>query len=443
MQNNKKRRKRNSPIKIFFRVLLLTIFTTTCVFAAGLAGYKYFTQDQITSNSGNNNSILNVLGNDNNPKENVNGLIMGVDSGGTRTDLMIIVNFSTEDYSIDMVSVPRDTYINLLPENVQILKDNDIYVPPNGAMKMTEIYHYAGEEFGTEMLVDQLEYMLEIDIPYYAKIDLESFRYIVDSMGGVDFYVPQRMYYTDPYQDLYIDLYEGQQTLNGEQAEGLIRYRKADINNPISKGYADSDGTRNKMQQDFVKAMMSQLLSKNGFVSGAMTIFQTYVKYVDTNFGVADATKYFKYLDKISMDNVNSYTLPNEPVYINDISYVQLDEEATRTLVDEVFYDKSAEEVVTDTVSLTDKTITIYNGSYRNGLASYAKNLLENDGYRINDIGNYDKTLEEYTRIYVSNPLLAEPLLTYFDDPKIIESDEFTSDVTIIIGTEETFNGEK
>ena len=48
----------------------------------------------------------------------------------------------------------------------------------------------------------------------------------------MEFDVPQRMYYSDPTQDLYIDLQPGLQTLNGEQAMGLVRFRK---------GYATQD----------------------------------------------------------------------------------------------------------------------------------------------------------------------------------------------------------
>ncbi len=53
-----------------------------------------------------------------------------------------------------------------------------------------------------------------------ATIDVGGFKEVVDAVGGVEFYVPQRMYYPDPLQDLYIDLQEGLQLLDG-QAEQL------------------------------------------------------------------------------------------------------------------------------------------------------------------------------------------------------------------------------
>ena len=47
----------------------------------------------------------------------------------------------------------------------------------------------------------------------YAVIDLNAFVELVDAVGGVDYYVPQDMYKSDPSQDLLIDLKEGQQPL--------------------------------------------------------------------------------------------------------------------------------------------------------------------------------------------------------------------------------------
>lgn len=49
-------------------------------------------------------------------------------------------------------------------------------------------------------------------------IDLDVFVDLVDKMGGVKFDVPCDMDYSDPAQDLTIDLKAGMQRLNGEQA---------------------------------------------------------------------------------------------------------------------------------------------------------------------------------------------------------------------------------
>ena len=60
------------------------------------------------------------------------------------------------------------------------------------------------------------------------------------------------MNYEDATQNLYIHLQKGMQHLDGEQAMGLVRFRK---------GYASQDIQRTKVQQEFLKALAKQCLS--------------------------------------------------------------------------------------------------------------------------------------------------------------------------------------
>ena len=82
--------------------------------------------------------------------------------------------------------------------------------------------------------------MLGFEVDGYVEVNLEAFVEIIDLMGGVTFDVPQRMYYSDPSQNLYIDLYPGEQTLTGDQAIGVVRYRS---------GYAAGDIRRTEVQR--------------------------------------------------------------------------------------------------------------------------------------------------------------------------------------------------
>ena len=57
------------------------------------------------------------------------------------------------------------------------------------------------------------------------------------------------MYYNDPSQDLYIDLKAGTQTLTGEEAMGVARFRS---------GYADADLGRVQVQRELLKAILKE-----------------------------------------------------------------------------------------------------------------------------------------------------------------------------------------
>ena len=58
------------------------------------------------------------------------------------------------------------------------------------------------------------------------------------------------MKYSDPYQDLYIDLQKGMQHLDGDKSEQLVRFRR----------YKNGDIDRIKVQQDFLHALIEQQL---------------------------------------------------------------------------------------------------------------------------------------------------------------------------------------
>ena len=73
---------------------------------------------------------------------------------------------------------------------------------------------------------------------------------MLDILGGVELYVPQRMYYSDPEQGLYIDLQEGWQTLDGKNAENFVRFRS---------GYVQQDLGRINAQKIFLTALFEKV----------------------------------------------------------------------------------------------------------------------------------------------------------------------------------------
>ena len=59
----------------------------------------------------------------------------------------------------------------------------------------------------------------------YLKVNLDAVTRVADALGGVEVDVPNRMYYVDNAQGLYIDLYPGPQRLRGKELEGYLRFR--------------------------------------------------------------------------------------------------------------------------------------------------------------------------------------------------------------------------
>ena len=93
----------------------------------------------------------------------------------------------------------------------------------------------------------------------------------VDAIGGVTFDVPINMNYEDPYQNLYIHISKGVQTLSGADALKVVRFRE---------GYATQDIGRMETQQNFLKAVAKQVLTVGNLdkIDDFVKIFQTYVE---------------------------------------------------------------------------------------------------------------------------------------------------------------------
>ena len=159
-----------------------------------------------------------------------NILICGTDDDGTRTDTIIIAHLDANDHTVALLSIPRDT---------------PVATGGGGLMKINSVYAGGGKD-GMERLAARLKDLLGFPVDGYVLVDLEAFQKTVDLVRGVEFDVPMDMNYEDPSQNLYIHLQKGLQTLDGEQAMGLVRFRK---------GYATQDIQRTQTQQQFLKAL--------------------------------------------------------------------------------------------------------------------------------------------------------------------------------------------
>ena len=240
-----------------------------------------------------------------------NVLICGTDGDGLRTDTIMIAHLDVNTHETALLSIPRDTVV---PRS------------DGGIMKINSVYN-GGKEAGMERLETRLAAMLGFEMDGYVLVDLEAFQTTVDLIGGVRFDVPQDMYYVDASQNLSIDLKQGEQLLSGEQAMGLVRYRK---------GYASQDIQRTKVQQDFLKALAKQCV-KIGNLTKLQEFAEIFVTYVTTDMTVGNMLYYAQELLKCDFDAMKSYTAEGEGMMINGISYYPLYAGKLLSIVNESF----------------------------------------------------------------------------------------------------------
>ncbi|MBR4950017.1 MAG: LCP family protein [Clostridia bacterium] len=230
----------------------------------------------------------------------VNILLLGTDESRRRTDTMMLFSLDTEENKLTITSIPRDTKIKI----------------KNRAQKLN-----ASIPFGSlGLLIQNIKDMTGIPIHHYALVDFTGFRNIIDILGGVEFDVPMRMKYSDPTQDLYIDLEKGVQILDGKKAEQVVRYRY---------GYAMGDYKRIEVQRDFMIALMEQKF-KPEYLSKAVDIFKEISKYAETNITVGDMMNYLSSIKKLNMEEINNVKMPGQSRYINRTSYFIADIEGVK-----------------------------------------------------------------------------------------------------------------
>ena len=222
----------------------------------------------------------------------VNILILGIDrvpeaaANGPkifegRSDTILLLHLDPRDKSISLLSVPRDTQVE---------------VPGISFSKISEANARGGAALATRLVSSMLN---NTRIERYVRVSSNAFRELVDLLGGVEVFVPRAMSYTDSAQKLKINLAQGWQTLNGEQAEQFARFRNDGL----------GDIGRIQRQQYLIQAIRNRLASPSVFV-GLPQIVRLMQKYVDTNLNYEEILTLANFGLQLERDTFKMVMLP-------------------------------------------------------------------------------------------------------------------------------------
>lgn len=253
-------------------------------------------------------------------------LLIGTDQGGARTDTLMLLTADRPGRRLSLVSIPRDTLVN---GSYAVPKINSVYGANSGGAE------------GIEMLLTRVEQSIGFRPDGYILIRLDAFVDFVDALGGVSFDVPVDMFYNDPSQDLYIALEQGLQTLTGQEAMGLVRFRS---------GYADADLGRVQVQRQFLSALIDQAVSLKG-VAQSPRLLRIFLDHTETDLTAGN----FLWLAETALladrDNIQTATLPGSPRAIGDGSYYVLDPASVAQTVN-TYCNPYARDVTTDDLEI-------------------------------------------------------------------------------------------
>jgi len=230
----------------------------------------------------------------------VNILLLGNTDEGL-SDTIMLVSFDPESKTAAIISIPRDTYY-----------PRQGYSAGSSWNKINAVFH-EGARASCEAIHDLL---VGIPINYYAVCDYDGVAKIIDAMGGVPFYVPQDMYYSEPGQNLLIDLKEGEQILNGAKAVQYLRFRNGQNG---TKGYFNGDIGRIEAQQSFVQAALKQAMRLDKLPAVAQTAFEN----VDSDITLRAMLYLVGKADEAESIETTTYLLPGTGLTISGLSFWQ------------------------------------------------------------------------------------------------------------------------
>ncbi len=284
-------------------------------------------------------------------------LILGVDPGWVapgkpgvgRSDTIMLATYDPKEGGISLLSIPRDTRVE---------------IPGRGKDKINHAYAYGGVELARQTV----QSFLNVPIRYYVVIDTTGFIRLVEEIGGVPIYVEKDMDWDDDAGNLHIHLKKGQQTLNGEDANGYVRFR-----------HTDSDLMRAERQQKFISATIKQVLKPANLLKIPQLIrigFET----VNTNIPFSVALRYAPAASSLK-DNVDSYTIDGKDQYIDGVYYYIPNMEKVEEMVETYFY------AGVDRVANAGVRVEVRYGHGSRKNANQVADLLRKNGFQVIRIG--------------------------------------------------------
>lgn len=387
-----KKTKKNKKMKLWKKILIIILILIIAY--AGWFAYK--TQK---NGGGVSGMLATVVGHDEYTKKNLTELrvlLLGVSTdqlGVDLTDTIMVASYNPNTQKATLLSIPRDTFVGKNSKK------------PSGADKINALYNITKNPESTLEAVNELT---GLEIENYVVVRTEALIELVDAIGGVNFNVPIDMKYDDPTQDLHINLQAGEQLIDGEKAEQLLRFRHNNDGSTYPLEYGDNDTGRMRTQRDFITATLEQTLKpENIFKLGQ--ILEIASKNLTTNMEFSYLKDYLPYAVEFNTENLITGTIPGENTNENSTAiWIFLpDKQGTKDLVQELFYDRDENETEEDTNTINTNSTTntanttstnttkknleikieVLNGTGDTKKLQEAINILKDAGYNVTKYG--------------------------------------------------------
>lgn len=199
------------------------------------------------------------------------------------SDSMLLLRFDPEKEKVSVLSIPRDTRVNIRGYGVRKINHANDYGGPALTAKV------ASELLGG------------VKIDRYVRVNVQGVEKLIDALGGVTVDVPKDMKYNDFSQHLYIDLKKGVQHLDGNKTMQFLRFRYDEY----------GDISRVQRQQMLMRSAVEQTL-KPATIVKIPKILSVIQSHLDTNLTVRELMALSNFASKTERSNINMMMLPGD-----------------------------------------------------------------------------------------------------------------------------------
>ncbi|MBU1151706.1 LCP family protein, partial [Patescibacteria group bacterium] len=226
--------------------------------------------------------------------------------GGNLTDTIIVSSLDHENNIVTMLSIPRDLYV----------KDSLV-----GSSRINEVFVNAKNQYesstkGIEHLKEKVEEIVGMPIHYWAKVDFQGFKDLIDAIGGIEIYVKEDLY--DPYypkdgtyEFAPFSIKKGLHEMDGEMTLKYVRSRKT-----------TSDFDRADRQQQVLNAIKEQALKEVIFSKSKIeSILSALKNNIETNIKVKEILTLGSFASELSAENISHRLIHDDPTQCGGFLY--------------------------------------------------------------------------------------------------------------------------
>jgi LCP family protein required for cell wall assembly len=290
---------------------------------------------------------------------------------GQRADTIVIARVDPKRTSIELLSIPRDLLVTK-PNSTSRTKINATY------------------NSGPQALIDTIQSNLGIDINHYVEVNFQSFKGLVDAIGGVPMYFDRAMY--DKNTGLSIRK-AGCYNLTPVQALAFARSRHlfySDGSRWVSDGTADLG--RITRQQVFLRHALAKIstlgITNLGTINSLVNVAIDNVK-VDSALSTGQMISLARKFARFNSADMVTHQLPTIPSGGN----LLIDSNGAQPILD-IFRGKSPStasnqsSASTTTIPNASVTVSVMNGTGKPGLARQAGDVLASISFNLGTVDN-------------------------------------------------------